>query len=144
MNAITRQEVAAFQKDLAETLKPLMKKYGVALTKQRASFDATGFSVKVEFIREGAEKERAAAQHDSYLIGRYGIKVGDTLITGRGQKFVVDGATRSEKFPLTGTMNGKGFRFSDKGLKREDGTPVVDKWDSATVHGAELLDRKGA
>jgi len=131
MKEISRQTVAALQKDLDAAIKPLLEKYGLKLKSNRGRYDAYSVKVSLELLLDGAEQDRAAAKHDGYLTARFGLKVGDTVVRIDGtKKYTITGATeRSEKYDLTGkTDDGKEWRFSHRGLNKADGTLVVDAW----------------
>lgn len=128
---ITRQMCAALQKDIDAALAPVLAKHGLKMKVNRGRFDDYSVRVSLELELAGAEMERAAAQHNAYLKERFGIQVGDKLSRRDGSKaYTVTGATNySKKYDLTGTTaDGKSWRFSHKGLLRDDGSPVVDAW----------------
>lgn len=136
---LTRQNVAAIQKEIEVALAPLLTKHGLKQTKNRASYDPFTMAVKLEFVVAGAEMARAGARDNSYLMGRFGLKVGDVVNNMSGKTYTITGATeRSAKYDFLGkTPDGKSWKVSFRGLKKADGSPVVDLWVQAAIPEAK-------
>ena len=131
---ITRDEIKAVRVAMSAALASVAKQFNLEITPGAASFNPHAFTIKIECVRAGQRVAMASMKHDVLLTSRYGLKVGDLVTASSGHEYKIEGATRSDKFPLevTRVSDGKRFRLSARGLTCRDFV-VRDAWATSNV-----------
>lgn len=88
-NTIDRETLKRFRVDLDNALKPLEKKYGLRLAPGNTTFLHDRFTMKVEALLNGA-KTVEENLYEMKMV-QYGLPVLGSLVTIRGEAFVVKG-----------------------------------------------------
>lgn len=153
MTTLTKQSVAALQKDMDAALKPVMEKYGLKLQKNRGRYDSYSVKISLELVIGGPEAEAELQRaRFGFMFKDYGVDFGTVVTDNKGIEYTVHGFKKNGKLEARSKKDGRIWHAEPK-FFRLNGVPLKAEWEKAiekraaekgSIVGAEQLGGKGA
>lgn len=126
---LTKEQVAAIQKEFTAAIQPILQRHGLALQKNNARY--TNYDIRVSLVlainSPDAEAEKARTIH-KWSFEDLGIDYGTELTDSRGKVYTAVGFTRNGKLEARRRDDGKVYRAEAR-FFRLNGKPLQTSLD---------------